>query len=93
MVSLSHVCLARQAHHPAIAPLSVHQPSRYLACGLDHEQTAEAFADLEHRGAVPEHIVPCPDSDHLHEAIHAEQPFVHIRVLGSLSPKGPLYPS
>ena len=53
----------RESYHPTIAPPStIDKPSSNLTSGLYDQETAEAFAQLEHRRRPSQHLIPCPHS-------------------------------
>lgn len=69
-------------HHPGVTASTVHQPAGNLTSGLNDEQGAEAFEQLEDGARVAKDVVPDTEGDSLNEAILAEKVFRPGRRLG-----------
>ena len=62
--------------HPGVATLAaIDEPAGELACGLDDQQGAEAFAELEYWRGKAQDLVPGADCKGFEQAIGAEKPF------------------
>jgi len=80
-------------YHPAVAPLSIHNPSCELARVLNNQQAAEALSNLKNRSAVSQHLIPGADGCIVDQSAPSKYPLVDACVLCSLSSKGPFHPS
>lgn len=71
-----------EADHPDVAAVRrVDEIARDLAGGLDDEQAAEAFGELEDGRGVSQQFIPAADEEVLHYTFPAEYPISHAGTL------------
>lgn len=76
-----------ETYHPRITASSINKPPRNLTSGLDHQQAAKPFCELEERRRIRQHLIPSANRQDIIEPSGPKDPLRHTRLLGPLPPK------